>query len=152
VDVVRLPAVLRDYESPLTRIGGVFTRFDPSAHLGRWLGGRDVANLSNYQISAAYPIFRLRARPELQGVGTLGQLDIGLRDGYPGGLDGHRAALRKATGRDIDLLIFWTAGRDVEAAARSNPAMAQFLSDLTTGFERVGRSSPEGYAELWKRR
>ena len=100
------------------RLGGFRVRFDPFAHLGRGLHGRDVVNIENYQLMPVWNIFRILPKPNLAAVTALGDLSSALRQGVvPGGLAGHRAELRAATGgRDIDVLVVWKGDPELAIA------------------------------------
>ena len=83
----------------------------------------------------------------------MGQLDWSLHEQQvPGGLAGHRARLRAATGRDIDYLLLWTGGLDPAALAARDPLAAEVLAELRAQFEPVFRSAPGGLAEVWRRK
>jgi hypothetical protein len=154
INALDLPRAAGIDKPPTAHLLGLPLAFDPFLHLGRVTGRRDVADLSNYQVRSVFSIFRVRVRSTLEVSGiALGELWMQLgKEALPGGLDGYLERLRAATGRDLDLLVVWTGGLEVEAAARDRPALRTFLDDLAVRYERVGRSSPNGYAEVWRRR
>ncbi|TDG29885.1 hypothetical protein [Paracraurococcus ruber] len=157
LDVLRLSWVTSrptaPHETPAHHLGGFRIRFSPFIHPGRVVGQRDILDLGNYQWLAKWRIFRLHTRPALAAVPGVGQLDWSLHEQQvPGGLAGHRARLRAATGRDIDYLLLWTGGLDPAALAARDPLAAEVLAELRAQFEPVFRSAPGGLAEVWRRK
>ncbi|MDO9708013.1 hypothetical protein [Paracraurococcus lichenis] len=138
---------------PGQQIHGFRLRFGSLIHTGYGFVGRDVANLSDYQLMSDWHFFRLRPAPAVEALPGIGQADEILRaGGIPGGFAGHRAELRAATGRDIDYVLFMTQGMDVPERAKTWPPLADVLRDLEAGYERLARSAPTGLVEVWRRR
>jgi hypothetical protein len=154
VDLVNLPWLVGKHSWTSVHLAGFRVRFDPFAHLGRGLHGRDLANIENYQLIPVWNIFRVRPRPELAAVTGLGDLSAALRLGFvPDGLAGHRAQLRAATGgRDIDFLVVWKGDPDLAVAPELRGLLDEVRAHLNAEFVLVGRSAPHGRAEVWRRR
>lgn len=149
VAYLRLPSVL-DEKYPAQRFGGLMLRFDPTTHLGRGIATRDVVALSNYQLMPVWDIFRVRLRAEVvAAVASIAETSVMVRRGDPpGGLPAFQAALRGATGRQVDTIILWTGGMDAAAAASRNPHLAAMLEQLHAGFLREAASD---LVEVWRR-
>ena len=149
VAYLRLPSVL-DEKYPAQRFGGLMLRFDPTTHLGRGIATRDVVALSNYQLMPVWDIFRVRLRPGVvAAVPSIAETSVMVRRGDPpGGLPALQAALRGATGRQLDTIILWTGGMDAAEAAARNPHLAAMLEQLHAGFRREAASD---LVEVWRR-
>lgn len=154
VDALRMTFLSDPWDQlPANRLRGFRLRFTPVLEAGYGFAGRDIANLANYQLMTAWRVFRLRAAPAVAPLPAIGWLDETLRAGkVPGGLAGHRAALREATGRDIDYILLVTQGLDTAERARTWPPLAEALRDLEEGYDRVGVSAPAGLVEVWRRK
>ncbi|HEV7263342.1 MAG TPA: hypothetical protein VGN83_00255 [Falsiroseomonas sp.] len=152
VALVHLPAIL-DVKGPALTLGGVPLRFDPATHLGRGIAGRDVVDLSNYQVMPIWRLFRVRLRREVHApIPDLTEFSVMIEDGsLPAGLEAFQSSLRQATGREIETVVVWTGGLDPAKARAGHPHLDTFLRDLGNGFRRTGRSSPAGLAEVWQR-
>jgi hypothetical protein len=152
VALLRLPAVLAVRGAALHQ-GGLPLRFDMVAHLGRGIAGRDVVTLSNYQLLPIWNIFRVRLRPEVgTAVPELGEFSVMIERGVlERSFEAFQAALRQATGREVEMVILWTGGVDTAEAVRSHPHLGTFLDELRAGFRQTDRSAPGGLAQIWRR-
>lgn len=150
VAFVRLPSVL-DTKYPALSLGGLPLRFDMTTHLGRGIAHADVVSFSNYQIMPVWRIFRVRLRPKVfASIDGLTEMSVMIAQGdLDRGLGPLQAALRRATGREIEMILLWTGGLDPAAAAARHPHLAAFLRDLRADFELRGRSRPAGLVEVW---
>ncbi|WP_372623489.1 hypothetical protein [Falsiroseomonas sp.] len=152
VALVHLAAIL-DVKGPALMLGGMPLRFDPATHLGRGIAGRDVVDLSNYQVMPIWGLFRVQLRRDVRArISDLTEFSVMIEDGdLPEGLEAFQSSLRQAAGREIETIVVWTGGLDPAEARAGHPHLAAFLRDLGDAFQRTGRSSPAGLAEVWQR-
>jgi hypothetical protein len=152
VALVRLPAVLDD-KGPALRHGGLSLRFDAASHLGRGIAGRDVVDLSNYQLMPIWRLFRVQLRPEVHAaIPALTEFSVMIKDGHlAGGFAAFRSRLHQAMGREIETIVLWTGGLDGAEAGQRDPQLGAFLQELEAGFRLSFRSAPAGLVEVWHR-
>ena len=148
---VRIPSILQA-KGPALRFGGLSLRFDPAAHTGRGISGRDVVALSNYQLMPIWGLFRVEFRSEVEAAFPIfTELSVMIEDGHlRDGFQTFQSRLRGVSGRELETIILWNGGFDPAEAAARNPNLAAFLREMEAGFHRTGRS-PAGLAEIWER-
>jgi hypothetical protein len=151
---LNLPAFCYQGSGPLARPLGLELGFDPLLHLGRGIGTRDVANLSNYQALSDKPYFPLKHRGGLADV--IGYRDLNLpwvlhdSGRWLSDLLNSYAAWR---GRPLDYVLIWRDGINSDASpCGTERHIAHALAQLRETHAPVWRSAPNAYAELWYRK